>query len=71
MDADIEINDGDVEMILPDDGLQLFDEEDMREIEKELPTGLFPTIASVTSLHPSVDRFDFLPANPLEPSNIL
>lgn len=71
MDADIEIDDGDMEMIIPDEGLQLIDDEDMREIEKELPTGLFPTIASVTSLHPSVDRFDFLPTNPLEPSNIL
>lgn len=62
MDTDLDITDTDLDLIIPDDGvndgLRLIDDEAMQEIEKDLPADIFPTITSVTSLHPSVDQFN-------------
>lgn len=73
VDIDLDINDTDLDLIIPDDddGLQLIDAEELQEIVNDMPTGLFPTISSVTSLHPSIDRGDIFEAQAIEPSNIL
>lgn len=70
MDAALDINDEDdnVTAILPDDEIDLtimdMDANDLQELEDQI----FPTITSVTSLHPSNDLFE---SNPLENGAIL
>lgn len=70
MDAVLDINDDDDDlMIIPDDVGLIMGDEEMEEIEKDL----FPTITSVTSLHPgNNEQFnDLFGASPLENSGVL
>lgn len=62
----------DIDLIIPNGGkkLQMNNEEavNMKAME---PTGLFPIIVSVTSLHPSYNRLaELSDASALEPKNI-
>lgn len=80
IDIDLEITDdlmnGDL-MITPDDDadadLTIMGVEEMQEIQQEIEKDLFPTITSVTSLHPSNnEQFnEFFAANPLENGGVL
>lgn len=73
MDIALDINDDDETpndlLIIPDDvDLTLMDDEEMQEIENTL----FPTITSVTSLHPgNNEQFNELLASPLENGGVL
>lgn len=76
MDLDISLNDtSNNEMIIGDDGDlndiskedAILNDEEMQELQNEL----FPTITSVTSLHPNFNEIINFDSNPLETSNIL
>lgn len=73
MDIALDINDDEETpndlLIIPDDvDLTLMDDEEMQEIENTL----FPTITSVTSLHPgNNEQFNELLASPLENGGVL
>lgn len=69
MNIDPEIDDND--LVIPNSELQLNYYEAMDAIGNEMePAGFFPIIVSVTSLHPSYNRFaDICDVSTLEPNN--